>query len=96
MQTTACYRLSFYTSIDMNQIPLTNSIDDLLSPMHLFLHATVKCQTALQLPRSKLFQEEYPTWRRFIGAIEQYADRETQVRILFVSHFLDIQFMVLC
>jgi len=86
MQTTSCYQLSFYTSIDLDQIPLANSINDLLSPMHLFLHATARCQTVLELPRSKSFQEEYPTWRRFIGEIEQYADKKTQVTILFQSH----------
>jgi len=67
---------------------LANSTNDLLLPMHLFLHATVKCQsTALQLPGSKLLQEEYhSTWRRFISAIMQYADRETQVLILFQTY----------
>ena len=72
--------------MDLNQIPLTNSIDDLLSPMHLFLHATVRCQTILELPRSMLFQQEYPTWKRFIGEIEQYADREVRVMTSFQSH----------
>jgi len=79
MQTISCYQLSFYTSIDFDQIPLANSIDDLLSPMHLFLHATVRSQTVLELPQSTLFQQEYPTWRRFIGEIEQYADKEARV-----------------
>ena len=79
MQTTSCCRLSMYTSIDLNEIPLANSIDDLLSPMHLFLHAIVRCQTILEPPQSTLFQQEYPTWKRFIGEIEQYADRETRV-----------------
>jgi hypothetical protein len=65
--------------MDLSQIPLANSIDDLLSPMHLFLHATVRCQTVLELPQSTLFQREYPTWKRFIGEIEQYANRETRV-----------------
>jgi hypothetical protein len=68
-----------YTSMELNQIPLASSIDDLLSPMHLFLHATVRCQTALELPQSNYFQQEYPTWKRFIGEIEQYAERETRV-----------------
>jgi len=81
MQTTSCYQLSIYTSIDLDEIPLANSIDDLLSPAHLFLHATVRCQTVLELPQSHLFQQEYPTWKRFIGEIEQYADRETRVMI---------------
>jgi len=49
--------------------------------MHLFLHATVRCQTVLELPQSIVFQQEYPTWKRFIGEIEQYADRETRVMI---------------
>jgi len=49
--------------------------------MHLFLHATVQCQTVLELPQSIVFQQEYPTWKRFIGEIEQYADRETRVMI---------------
>ena len=79
MQTTSCYQLSIYASMDLNEIPLANSIDDLLSPMHLFLHVTVRCQTVLELPQSILFQQEYPTWKRFIGEIEQYADRETRV-----------------
>jgi len=86
MQTISCYQLSFYTSIDSNQIPLLNSIDDLLSPMHLSLHATVRCQTILQLPQTTLFQQEYPTWKWFIGEIEQYADRETQVITPFQSY----------
>ena len=82
MQTTSCYQLSVLTSIDLDQIPLANSIDDLLSPMHLFLHATVRCQTVPELPQSTVFQQEYPTWRRFIGEITQYADRETQATTL--------------
>jgi len=68
-----------YTSMDLSQIPLANSIDDLLSPMYLFLHAMVRCQTILELPQSTLFQQEYPTWKRFVGEIEQYADRENRV-----------------
>ena len=83
MQTTSCYQLSVFTSIELNRIPLANSIDDLLSPMHLFLHAIVRCQTALELPRSNVFQQEYPTWRRFVGEITQYADRETRVSFPF-------------
>src|SRR5579862_934132 len=79
MQTINCYQLSIYTTIDLNQIPLAKSIDDLLSPMHLNLHATVRCQTMPEPPQSTLFQQEYPTWRRFIGEIEQYADRENRV-----------------
>jgi len=79
MQTISCYPLSTYTSIELDKIPLASSIDDLLSPMHLFLHATVRCQTMLEHPQSKLFQQEYPTWKRFIGEIEQYAERETRV-----------------
>src|SRR5216110_1386757 len=79
MQTTSCCQLSMYTSMDLNQIPLANSIDDLHSPMHLFLHAMVRCQTVLELPQSTLFQHEYPTWKRFIDEIEQYADWETRV-----------------
>ena len=67
--------------MDLNEIRLANSIDDLLSPMHLFLHVTVRCQTVLQLPQSIVFRQEYPTWKRFIGEIEQYADRETRVMI---------------
>src|SRR5579864_5198239 len=59
MQTISCYPLSTYTSIELDKIPLASSIDDLLSPMHLFLHATVRCQTMLELPQSKLFQQEY-------------------------------------
>ena len=51
--------------------------------MHLVVHATVKCQTVLELPPGKLFQQKFPTWKRFIGAIEQYADREIQVTIPF-------------
>jgi hypothetical protein len=86
MQTISCYELSFYTSINSNRIPVPNSIDDLLSPMHLFLHATVRCQTILEPPQSTLFQQEYPTWKRFIGEIEQYADRETRVMTLFQSY----------
>ena len=81
MQTTSCCQLSIYASMDLNEIRLANSIDDLLSPMHLFLHATVRCQTVLELPQSIVFQQEYPTWKRFIGEIEQYADRETRVMI---------------
>ena len=77
-----------YTSMDLNQIPLANSIDDLLSPTHLFLHATVRCQTVLELPQSALFQEEYPTWKRFVGEIEQYADRETRVMTFFQSYLI--------
>jgi hypothetical protein len=69
--------------MDLDQIPLANSIDDLLSPMHLFLHAMVRCQTVLEPPQSTIFQREYPTWKRFIGEIEQYADRETRVKTLF-------------
>ena len=68
-----------YTSMDLSQIPLANSIDDLLSPMYLFLHVMVRCQTILELPQSTLFQQEYPTWKRFVGEIEQYADRENRV-----------------
>ena len=79
MQTISCYPLWMYTSMELDKIPLATSIDDLLSPMHLFLHATVRCQTMLELPQSKLFQQEYPTWKRFIGEIEQYAERETRV-----------------
>ena len=90
MQTTNCYPLSIYTSIDLNEIPLANSIDDLLSPMHLFLHAMVRCQTVIELPQSIAFQQEYPTWKRFIGEIEQYADRETQV-ITFSQSYLTFQ-----
>ena len=86
MQTTSCYQLSIYTSMDLSQIPLANSIDDLLSPMHLVLHAMVRCQTIPELPQSTIFQQEYPTWKRFIGEIEQYADRETQVMTLFLNH----------
>jgi len=67
--------------MDLNEIRLANSIDDLLSPMHLFLHATVRWQIVLQLPQSIVFRQEYPTWKRFIGEIEQYADRETRVMI---------------
>jgi len=74
--------------MDLNQIPLTNSIDDLLSPMHLFLHATIRCQTILELPRSTIFQQEYPTWKRFIGEIEQYADRQIQVIIPLFQNYL--------
>jgi len=81
MQTTSCCQLSIYASMDLNEIRLANSIDDLLSPMHLFLHATVRWQTVLQLPQSIVFRQEYPTWKRFIGEIEQYADRETRVMI---------------
>ena len=79
MQTTSSCQLSMYTSMDLNQIPLANPIDDLLSPMHLFLHATMRCQTVLELPQSTHFQQEYPTWKRFISEIEQYADWETRV-----------------
>ena len=79
MQTISCYPLLMYTSMELDKIPLASSVDDLLSPMHLFLHATVRCQTMLELPQSKLFQQEYPTWKRFIGEIEQYAERETRV-----------------
>ena len=68
-----------YTSMELDKIPLASSVDDILSPMHLFLHAIVRCQTMLELPQSKLFQQEYPTWKRFIGEIEQYAERETRV-----------------
>lgn len=74
--------------MDLNQIPLTNSIDDLLSPMHLFLHATIRCQTILELPWSTIFQQEYPTWKRFIGEIEQYADRQIQVIIPLFQNYL--------
>ena len=81
MQTTSCCQLSIYASMDLNEVPLAKSIDDLLSPMHLFLHATVRCQTVLELPQSISFQHEYPTWKRFIGEIEQFADRETRVKI---------------
>ena len=81
MQTTSCCQLSIYASMDLNEIRLANSIDDVLSPMHLFLHATVGWQTVLQLPQSIVFRQEYPTWKRFIGEIEQYADRETRVMI---------------
>ena len=84
MQTTSCYALSIYTNPEFTPSPLTP--DDLLTSMHLVLHATVRCQTVLELPRSKYFQREYPTWRRFIGTIEQYADRETQVITLFQRH----------
>ena len=80
--------------MDLNQIPLANSIDDLLSSMHLFLHATVRCQTILELPRSILFQQEYPTWKRFIGEIEQYADRETRVIILFHNYLISQKFNI--
>src|SRR5436309_12000018 len=83
MQTISCYQLSIYTSIDLNQIFLANSINDLLSLMHLILHATVKCQTVLELFKSKAFQEKFLTWRRFLDAIDQYADEKTQVNILF-------------
>jgi hypothetical protein len=89
MQTISCYQLSIYTAIDLNQISVANSIDDLLSPMHLFLHATVRCQTLPGPPQSTLFQQEYPTWKRFIGEIEQYAERETRVIIplhTFLTH----------
>jgi len=86
MQTISCYRLSIYTAIDLNQIPLTKSIDDLLSPMHLNLHATVRCQTMPEPPQSTSFQHEYPTWKRFIGEIEQYADRENRVIIFLQNH----------
>jgi len=79
MQTISCYPLLIHTSMELDKIPLASSVDDLLSPMHLFLHATVRCQTMLELPQSKLFQQEYPTWKRFIGEIEQYAERETRV-----------------
>ena len=79
MQTISCYPLLMYTSMELDKIPLASSVDDLLSPMHLFLHATVRCQTMLELPQSKLFQQEYPTWKRFIGEIEQYAEKETRV-----------------
>jgi hypothetical protein len=79
MQTISCYSLSIYTSLELDKIPLASSIDDLLSPMHLFLHATVRCQTMLELPQSKVFQQEYPTWKRFIGEIEQYAEKENRV-----------------
>ena len=81
MQTISCYPLSIYTAIALNEIPLTDSIDNLLSPMHLNLHATVRCQTAPELPQSMGFQQDYPTWKRFIGEIEQYADRESRVII---------------
>jgi len=81
MQMTSCCQLSIYASMDLNEIRLANSIDDVLSPMHLFLHATVRWQTVLQLPQSIVFRQEYPTWKRFIGEIEQYADRETRVMI---------------
>jgi|SRR5947207_14195882 len=98
MQTISCYELSIYTSLKLNEIPLASSINDLLSPMHLFLHATVRCQTALELPQSKLFQQEYPTWRRFIGEIEQYAERETRVMPLFQGYLTlsEVQLVVLC
>jgi len=79
MQTISCYPLLMYTSMELDKIPLASSVDDLLSPMHLFLHATVRCQTMLELPQSKLFQQEYPTWKRFIGEIEQYAEKKTRV-----------------
>ena len=73
----------------MNQVSIANSINDLLSPMHLFLHAIVRCQTILEPPQSTIFQQKYPTWKRFIGEIEQYADRETRARLSF-SNFLII------
>jgi len=83
MQIISCYQLFIYISIDLNQIFLTNSINDLLSLMHLILHATVRCQTVLELLKSKAFQEEFLTWRRFLDAIDQYADEKTQVNIFF-------------
>ena len=90
MQTTSCYQLSIYTMIELNQIPLANSIDDLLSPMHLLLHATVRCQTTLESPQSPLFEQEYPTWKRFIGEIEQYAERESRVSAIVLILKLNI------
>jgi hypothetical protein len=83
MQTTSCYPLSIYTSMHLTRNPLSNSIGDLLSPMHLLLHATVRCQTVVELPESSLFREEYPNWKRFIGEIEQYADRGPRVMTCF-------------
>jgi hypothetical protein len=97
MQTISCYPLSMYTSVELDKIPLATSIDDLLSPMHLLLHATVRCQTMLELPRSKLFQQEYPTWKRFIGEIEQYAEREIRViPLIRSSNLLEVQHMAMC
>jgi len=81
MQSVSCYQLSIYTSIESNQIALIKSIDDHLSPMHLLLHATVRCQTMPEPPQSSFFQQEYPTWKRFIGEIEQYAEKESRVLI---------------
>jgi hypothetical protein len=83
MQTSSCYPLSIYTSMELTRNPLSNSIDNLLSPMHLILHAMVRCQTVLELPQSSLFRKEYPNWKRFIGEIEQYADRGPRV----MTHF---------
>jgi hypothetical protein len=87
-----------YTSADLNQIPRANSIDDLLSPMHLLLHAMVRCQTVLECPRSTVFQQEYPTWKRFIGEIEQYADKEIQAMTPFLkySDLAEVQRLVMC
>lgn len=81
MQTRSCYQLSIYTSMDLDQFPLANSIDDLLSPMHLSIHAIARCQTIPELPQSTLFREKYPNWKRFIGEIKQYAGRESRVFI---------------
>ena len=79
MQTTSCYPLTAYTTMNSDQTPSAKSVDDILPSIHLLIHATVRCQTALDNPQSASFQQEFPTWKRFIGEIEQYVGKENRV-----------------
>lgn len=85
MQGNTAYRLSLYKTGDSETInpdtsePFGSDPADLLSPMHLAINATVKIISAVKEPDSLEFKERYPTYRFFIGEIQQYAANDQRV-----------------
>jgi len=79
MQGNTAYRLSLYNTGGSKTInpdtmePFGSDPANLLSPMHLAINATVKIISAVKEPESREFKEKYPTYRFFIGEIQQYA-----------------------
>ena len=85
MQGNTAYRLSLYNVGDSKTInsgtmePFGSDPVNLLSSMHLAINATVKIVSAIKEPESPEFKEKYPTYRFFIGEVQQYATNERRV-----------------
>lgn len=74
MQTMSYYKISAFDDIPLHQLHIQTSFKDLLPQTDLILHATVRCKTIPEHPdEGSVLRRDYPSWRRFVGEIEQYA-----------------------